>query len=183
MEIQFIHACEKGDLELAQQLFYNNNINISTNNEEAFRYACYHGHLQVAQGLLYVKPNINISADNEQTFRDVCYFGHLQVAQWLLSVKPDINISAKDDYAFHWACYYGHLQVAQWLQTLKPYLYIINYNKDGTYKSYHIRTKEEEQRLKQRIHALWLASDTTPNKNNILHQLPQDISRLIISYI
>jgi hypothetical protein len=152
-------------------------------NESAFRLACYDGHLQLAQWLLSVKPDINISAKDEEAFRSACSGGHLKIAQWLLSIKPDINISADGEDAFQYACYYGHLHVAQWLQTLKPYLYIINYNEDGSYKSYCIRTKEEEQRLIQKIYAFWLASDTTPNKDNLLYQLPQDISRLVISYI
>ena len=97
---QFIDACEDGNLELIQQLFYNNTINISSGNEWAFRYACLKGHLHVAQWLLSVKPDINISADNEYAFRSACRKGNLQLAQWLLSVKPDINISDRDEEAF-----------------------------------------------------------------------------------
>ena len=246
MQQQFINACKNGNLELAQQLFYNNNItleinklafclacyhgclhvaqwllsvnpdiNISARNEEAFRWACLNGHLHVAQWLLSVKNDINISADNEYAFRCSCSKGYLKIAQWLLSIKPNINISvgneyafrfscseghldvaqwllsikhdidisAGDDFAFRCACSQGHLHVAQWLQTLKPYLYIIHYNDNKTHQSYRIRTKEEEKRFIQKIYASWLASDITPNKNNMLYQLPQDISRLIISYI
>ena len=39
--------------------------------------------------------------------------------------------------------YRGHLHVAQWLLSVNPYLYVINYDEDGSYKSYRIRTKEE----------------------------------------
>ncbi len=180
-------TCCHGHLQLAQWLIsVKPNINISAENEDVFRYACSQGYLQVAQWLLSVKPDINISAKNEDAFRWACHNGYLQVAQWLLSIKSDINISVDDEGSFRWACYFKHLQIAQWLQTLKPYLYVINYNENGTYESHYVRTKAEEQkkqRFVQRIHALWLASNTTPNKNNILYQLPQDISRLIISYI
>jgi hypothetical protein len=33
MELQFIEMCKNGNLKIAQQLFYNNTINISAENE------------------------------------------------------------------------------------------------------------------------------------------------------
>ena len=67
---QFIYACKEGNLKLAQQLLQNNpNIDISYQNEYAFRMACQTGQLHVAQWLLKVKPTINISAWNEDAFK------------------------------------------------------------------------------------------------------------------
>jgi ankyrin repeat protein len=182
--IDFCLACYDGHLEIVQWLLsVNPDINISAENEYAFRCVCYRGHLEIARWLLSVNPNINISAETEYAFRWACSQGHLEIAQWLLSVNPNINISARDEWAFRSACEHKHLDVAQWLQTLKPYLYVINYNENKSYKSYHIRTKEEEQRLIQKMYASWLASDNSPNKNNIIYQLPLDISHIVISYI
>jgi hypothetical protein len=185
MSIQsyFNTLCKSGNLEEAQQYLLDNpTINISANNEKAFLNACFSGHLEVAQWLLLLslKPDINISANYEEAFRYACFKGHLLVAQWLLSVKPDINISAKNEQSFRNACFYGRLLVAQWLLELKPNLYVINYNDDGSYKDYYIRSKEEA-RWEQRKYLVWLASNESPNKNSLFYKIPQDVSRYIIS--
>ena len=93
---------------------------------------------------------------------------------------PNINISTKNEEAFRHACYKGHLLVAQWLQSLKPNLYVINYNDDGSYKDYYIRSKKEVL-WEQRKTLLWLASDQSPNKKSLFYKIPQDVSRYIIS--
>ena len=98
METQFIELCKKGDLFGAQQfLQVNPHINISADNEEAFRWACFYGHLHVAQWLLQQKPTINISINNEYAFREACYYGHLDVAHWLQSLKPYLYVIEYDE--------------------------------------------------------------------------------------
>jgi hypothetical protein len=78
METQFIDLCQKGDLiGLKQLLQLHPDINISADNEKAFRNACLSGQLHVCKWLLQVKPDINISALNEYAFRYACYNGHL----------------------------------------------------------------------------------------------------------
>ena len=48
----FQSACENGQLEIAKQLLEKNpNINISANNDAAFRYACKNGHVKVVTWL------------------------------------------------------------------------------------------------------------------------------------
>ena len=185
METQFIELCKKGDLNGLQHLLQlNPDINISVENEWVFRLTCLYGHLHVVQWLLQVKPDINISADNEWVFRLTCEHGHLHAAQLLLQIKPTINISAKNEEAFRFACYYGHLHVAQWLQSLKPYLYVIEYDKDGKYKGYKIRSREEAN-WQCRKYLVWLASNECPeeNKSNLLYKLPSDVSRMIIGFV
>ena len=120
---QFITFIQNGKLEEIQSFYeqYKLHIDISADNEHAFRYACYNGHLELVQWLYQIKPTIDISADNEHAFRGACENGHLNVAQWLYKIKPTIHISARDEYAFRIACEYGHLELAQWLQTLIPY--------------------------------------------------------------
>ena len=83
-------SSKNGHLEVSKFLLeVNPNINISIDNEAAFRYTCQNGHLEVAKFLLLVKPDIcNI---NENVFIEVCSFGHLEVAKWLLQIKPDIT--------------------------------------------------------------------------------------------
>ena len=86
----FVNACRQGNLLLVKVLSYIPFVDISTDNDFAFRMACAYGHLKLAQWLLQVKPDINISAHNEDAFCNACLVGHLEVAQWLADeVKPE----------------------------------------------------------------------------------------------
>ena len=177
---KFFKACYKGELNIAKNLLIDNShINISANDEYAFRLACEQGHLNIAQWLLHINPDINISVQNESSFRWACAYGRLEIAKWLLEMRPQINISVCDEEAFKLACLYGHLKVAEWLQILKPYLYTINYNADGTYQDYYIRSKKEA-RWQQTKYLIWLSSPHSPNVNSVFYKLPCDISRYII---
>jgi hypothetical protein len=185
METQFIVLCIDGDLiGLKELLRVNPDINISADNEWAFRLTCLYGHLHVVQWLLQVKPDINISARYEGAFCGACSYGYLNIAQWLLEVKPDIDISAQNEYAFRFACYYGHLDAAKWLQSLKPYLYVIEYDENGNYKDYKIRSKEDAN-WEKRKYLVWLASNecAEENKSNLLYKLPSDVSRMVIGFV
>ena len=143
---------------------------------------CIDGYLEGAKELLRMYPNINISASNELAFRQTCYYGQLEVAKWLLSVKPDINISANNANnceAFRCACHAKRLEVAQWLQSLKPYLYMIEYDINGNYSGYKIRTKEEAN-WEKRKYMLHLALQ---EKTNILYHLPIDIAKAVTLFV
>jgi ankyrin repeat protein len=126
-----------------------------------------------------VKPNIDISVNNESAFCCACMNGHLEVVQWLLSVKPDINISAQDEFAFCITCYLGRLEVAKWLQSLKPYLYVIEYDENGKYTGYKIRSKEEAN-WEKRKYALHM---TLKEDINILYHLPVDIAKAVTLFV
>ena len=101
------------------------------------------------------------------------------MGKWLLQIKPSINISEDNDYTFCRACANGKLEIAVWLQTLKPYLYKINYDINGKYVSYYVRTKEEA-RWQQTKYLVWLSSLQSPNKQSIIYKLPNDVLRYII---
>jgi ankyrin repeat protein len=52
----FINHCKNGNLDLVKELLdKKRNINISANNDEAFRLSCSHGHLEIAQLLFSLK--------------------------------------------------------------------------------------------------------------------------------
>jgi hypothetical protein len=70
-------------------------LDISAEDEEAFRWACYHGHLRLARWLYRIKPSINISANDEWAFQMACYKGHLRVAQWIRSLNSIHNNNNK----------------------------------------------------------------------------------------
>ena len=123
---QFITFIQNGKLLEIQSFYeqYKLFIDISAENEFAFRYACYNGHLDLAQWLYKIKPTIDISVQNDLAFCWTCNEGHLDLAQWLYKIKPTIDISAKDEYAFRGACINGHLELAQWLYQIKPTIHI-----------------------------------------------------------
>ena len=147
--------------------------------EQEFIDLCKNGNLETAKEFLRLNPNINISASNELAFRLTCYYGHLEVAKWLLSVKPDINISVYNEQVFRLACDYGHLELAKWLQSLKPYLYVIEYDDNGNYANYRIRSKEEAN-WENRKYALHLALQ---DKTNLLYHLPIDIAKSVTIFV
>ncbi len=65
----FLNHCANGELTLAAKIIKENpNINISYNDDYAFRLACWCGRLRVARWLLSIKPNIDISVLNEFAF-------------------------------------------------------------------------------------------------------------------
>ena len=61
-------------------------IDVSANNEYAFKNACENGHLEVVKWLLSIKPDINIE---EETFYNSCSYGFLSVAKFLWRIKPE----------------------------------------------------------------------------------------------
>lgn len=126
-------------------------INISYENDYAFRFACVEGHLGVAQWLLSIKPDINISANNEHAFKYTCFKGHLEVAQWLLSIKPDIDISVDNDVVFRFVCQTGDLVIAQWLQSLKPNKYVLEIENNKIIK-YHPDQYVDDRPIMFNIH-------------------------------
>jgi hypothetical protein len=98
MEQEFIKLCSKGDLLGAQQyLQLYPDINISAQQDYAFRRACFNGHLEMAQWLYQIKPDINISVYNEWAFCNACFREHLAVAQWLQSLKPYLYVIEYDE--------------------------------------------------------------------------------------
>ena len=101
LQDRFVRLCGKGLLNTARYLYlkYSGYIWNYTLNE-AFRAACWDGHLEVAQWLITIHPSIDISAEDEVAFTSACGI-NLKLAQWLLLTKPDINISIRNDVAFH----------------------------------------------------------------------------------
>jgi len=180
-EDAFRVACYRRHLEVAQWLLsVKPDINISADNNFAFRYACQEGRLEFVKWLLSVKPDINILIWGD--FNIACERGHLEVAKLLLSVKPDIDISYDNNWVFRYTCLKAnckYLDVAKWLQSLKPYLYVIEYDINGNYAGYKIRSKEEAI-WERRKYALHLALQ---EKTNILYHLPVDIAKTVTLFV
>ena len=132
MEKQFIEASKKGNLELVRDIYrHNPTIDISAENESAFRWAIYYGHLEVVKQLYTWKPTINISVGHESAFRYACYNGHLEVVRQLYLWKPTINTSGDYELAFRSACQSGHLEVVRQLYQWKPTIDISANNEEA----------------------------------------------------
>ena len=81
---QFIELIQKSKLLEEIQNFYEEykpHINIFAENEEAFRWACRNGNLELAKWLYQIKPTIDVSAGNEYAFRYACINGHFEVVK------------------------------------------------------------------------------------------------------
>ena len=99
-------------------------IDISMEDELAFRYSCEKGNLELAKWLLEMKPNIDISALSDYSFRLACCNGHLHIAKWLLQIKPMITI---ENLIFYSTCENGYLEIAKWLFQINPKINISIY--------------------------------------------------------
>jgi len=103
IEESFINACRDGDLDSAKRLHENYPFHTSLGIREglsglslscygeAFRWACEHGNLDVAQWLRSVNCHIDIHLNNHYAFRMACGNGHVDVALWLQSIDSGSN--------------------------------------------------------------------------------------------
>ena len=85
----FLEACRKGQLDQAKGIAQENpDLDIHTNEDEAFRWACSKGHLDVAQWLVdyatSIESPVDIHTYEDLAFRRACMNGHLDVARWLV---------------------------------------------------------------------------------------------------
>lgn len=203
-------AFHNNHLQIVKYLFaHNPELFANIINENIFVYACRNDHKDMVEWLIQVKPTIDDDTmDKDQVFADLCINGYLELAQQFLEMHPDIDII---DYAILYYCVENeHLQILQWILEIKPEINIsvdnaifnivynckndeiakwlitqnpdININHGDESYEYFIKIKKDIKWEKQK-YALLLASDLSPNKNNILYRIPQDLIRVVCSFL
>ena len=129
----FNKTCQNKYISYAKSLIrrFNIKINIHTDDEDAFRWICYNGDLEMAKWLIdlgengHEKINIHIFSiffTNDNPFLWACYNDHLEMAKWLISLGENgygqINIHMNNEKAFQFACSHKNSNIAQWLISL-----------------------------------------------------------------
>jgi hypothetical protein len=114
----FIENCKNGNLEEICEQFQENTAKqnrtlVAFNFYQGFRYACEHGHLNVANLLLTKikktdQRNSMFAASDEYAFRHACANGHGPMVQWILENHSGCNIHILDNYALKKACFNQH---------------------------------------------------------------------------
>jgi hypothetical protein len=83
LHYQLINYCQGGLLDRLNYLYLENpGINLSKNNEEAFRTACCAGDIYVVRQLITWKPDIDISALNWEGLRMSIMYGNLDIIKF-----------------------------------------------------------------------------------------------------
>ena len=122
--VNLTHVSVQSCLWLAQWLLKRKpDINISSDSEIAFRYACYYGHLHVVKWLLEIKPDIDIFAHENYAFLYACQNQRLFVAQYLYSIDNSIVYKSSLDIfqeLFRDLCTDNKIEMAKWLYQVRP---------------------------------------------------------------
>jgi len=151
----FKMAIDNWKIEVAIWLLDNNSdIDISADNEYAFRKACYDGKLWLVEWLLEIKPYINISANNNEAFMSACGKLHVELANYLVQLNPNMDIYDNDkmenifiricDCGSHWGLDYsnGHdkrVKIAQLIHELCPNKYHLEMKDKFTVAAFGIK--------------------------------------------
>lgn len=101
--------------DCAQYLLDKHSIEISANNEEAFKLACASGNVNMVRLLLHNNIDIDISNNEEEAMKRACKYGNLLVVKFLYRIKPSIDLSVQQDEMFYFSCMNGKINTAKWL--------------------------------------------------------------------
>lgn len=135
-EIHFNHrailaAASSGNIDVLQFLVQKfregeNELNPSSNNNDAFRLAAQHGHIETVKYLLSLKDIVILDSDVlNNTFAMVCWLGKKDVVEFLLHLKyneegmmAQLDPFANENEALKWAQQAKRKEIVQLLQSI-----------------------------------------------------------------
>jgi hypothetical protein len=185
-EYTFRMVCKSANLNIAKWLLQvKPDINISAQNDEAFKNASSHytDNFEVAKWLLLIKPEILNTFDFEENFYIACLDHKINLAKWYIQLNPNLNIH---DISFTYACRFGsntYTEIAMWLHSIRPYHFIlVTEKKRKEYKivNYGVRPLKERKWEERK---LILASHLKGKTHNLLYDLPLDLVRNICAFV
>lgn len=124
-EYGFYNACERGHLEIANDIYeQNNEIIHSVKYGHAFKIACFNGHVEIVKQLYVWNPEMDLSKNNWLYFRTACVQGNDELVSLLHSWSPQMTLDCIDDFKFLQIYEAGHIEV---VKELVDYGYKINF--------------------------------------------------------
>ena len=140
--------CSKGNLEKLKKL-YNSvpDLNISDDDEHAFRLASRKNHIHIMKQLLEWKPNIDISANSEEVLINCCHYGYSEMLLYLKEIKPTIKININNEYAFRTVAARGYLDIMKILYEWNSKINILAENNESFRQSIFYRRYDISKQL------------------------------------
>lgn len=125
----FRWCCNNGNLEMASDLYLKSVKNgkpfdIHLDNEGAFRYASFHGHINVVKYLLALDDKTNIFASDDYALVKSCVNGHLEMTKYLYQLYLEKNVSRDRliriiaDITSEYRNEKYHLEIIKWIHSL-----------------------------------------------------------------
>jgi ankyrin repeat protein len=97
--------------ELYSKDITENNVDVTTDDNYAVKWASLYGYLDVVEYL--VSKGADVSADDNFALKWASRFGYLDIVKYL--VEHGADVTAEDNYALKWAAEYEYLEVVKYL--------------------------------------------------------------------
>jgi len=132
--------CSRGYLEKLKKLYERvEYLDISEDDEHAFRLASRKNHINIMKQLLEWKPDINISANNEEVLINCCLYGYLDMLLYIKELKPTINIHINNESAFRIVATRGFIDIMRKLYEWDSKIDILALNNEAFRQSIFYR--------------------------------------------